>query len=245
MYKTNSSQFKKILALVRDGDFAHAGEREAIDLVFDGFERNSNSNVLDVGCGLGGTAAIIKNNGLGHVTGIDILSGTILHAKKHYPEVDFLSCDVLDASQKLDKKFNLIYLFNSFYSFADQSKSLRELRKVADENAELIIFDYTDLDNYKEFCQSDYDVLPSPIKLHDIAFTMKKAGWDLYKQQDLTVEYERWYEAFVAKITQKREQIINNSDEATYDYVYKIYANLLMAIKYGCLGGVVLYARAG
>ncbi len=54
---------KKFLATVRGEDFAHAGEKDAIDLVFERIPAQSNWKVLDVGCGRGGTAHYVNQRG--------------------------------------------------------------------------------------------------------------------------------------------------------------------------------------
>ena len=52
----NSFEGKRILALVRDAAYAHAGEEEAIALALGGIAKEHERRVFDVGCGLGGTA---------------------------------------------------------------------------------------------------------------------------------------------------------------------------------------------
>jgi cyclopropane fatty-acyl-phospholipid synthase-like methyltransferase len=59
----NSPQGKRILALVREGDYAHPGEERAIDLIFSSLPRDAAREVLDVGCGRGGTADYVRAHG--------------------------------------------------------------------------------------------------------------------------------------------------------------------------------------
>ena len=56
-FAMNSFQGKQALALIRGGDYAHAGEEEAIELTLSSVEKNSATQILDAGCGRGGTAA--------------------------------------------------------------------------------------------------------------------------------------------------------------------------------------------
>src|SRR5262249_37767539 len=111
--------------------------------------RNSNYNgvnkkVLDVGCGLGGTAEYVKNHTSYDVYGIDIDESSIDHAKLHHPNINFFRCDVLDVNHFFNKeKFDIIYMFNVFYTLSNQKESLRQLAKIAKPEATLVIFDYT------------------------------------------------------------------------------------------------------
>src|ERR1700679_1547306 len=70
--KMNNFDGKAFLATVRGEDFAHAGEEEAIDLAFAGIGAQPDWQVLDAGCGRGGTADYVNRHGWGNVVGIDI-----------------------------------------------------------------------------------------------------------------------------------------------------------------------------
>ena len=51
----------QILSLVREGDYAHPGEEEAILLTLDPLKKDPNRVVLDVGCGLGKPRTMLKS----------------------------------------------------------------------------------------------------------------------------------------------------------------------------------------
>lgn len=51
---------KQILAMLREGDFAHPSEIEAIEVSLSPIAKNSENRLLDVGCGLGGTAHYVQ-----------------------------------------------------------------------------------------------------------------------------------------------------------------------------------------
>ncbi len=58
--RMNSASGKAILSLVREGDYAHPGEEQAIDLVFRTFLKKSDCQVLDLGCGRGGLPTMCR-----------------------------------------------------------------------------------------------------------------------------------------------------------------------------------------
>ena len=122
---------KKLLSYLREGDFAHPGEQEAIDLVMSKFEKNHDQCILDAGCGLGGTAHYIQEQNWGKVSAFDIEVEAIKHAKENYKNIDF---HVSDASCIHDVisvlKFDVVCMFNSFYAFSDQKKALESISKV-------------------------------------------------------------------------------------------------------------------
>ena len=61
----NSFEGKRILALIRDGDYAHAGEEEAIERAFRSIPKDPRQWLLDVGCGRGGSGDYLLRNGWG------------------------------------------------------------------------------------------------------------------------------------------------------------------------------------
>jgi hypothetical protein len=53
----------QLLALIRERDYAHAGEEEAIEITLRNHPKRADRLLLDVGCGLGGTANYVQNHG--------------------------------------------------------------------------------------------------------------------------------------------------------------------------------------
>jgi SAM-dependent methyltransferase len=245
MLKMNSLLGKQILSLIRDGNYAHAGEEEAILRALDSIPKDANRLILDIGCGIGGTAAFIQEHGWGKVTGIDVDKEILKHAKQLYPNVIFYNCDVLDISQTVTCKANLICLFNAFYSFEHQDKALMEMRKVAKDDAELIIFDYVHRGDYQDAgsAENGTPILPHPIEFDSITNMLSAAGWSLTKVEDLDNDYERWYNCLVKKINDKRSEIIEISGPQGFTYVQEHYAQLLNEIKRGALGGAIVRAQ--
>lgn len=238
----NLCHFKKILSFVRGADYAHAGEEAAIDLVFDTLSKSKDQRLLDVGCGLGGTANYIEKKGWGKVVGFDIDAETIAAAKAKYPNIEFHVCDVLNASKCINEQFDIIYLFNVLYAIPQEAKiqALTELRKLATHATQLVIFDYTEL--AKDIACKSYNTKGRYfIQLENIKQQLGAAGWKLIVRKNLDVEYKNWYTDFLHKIVAKKEQIIAMSDAATYQLVHDIYAEYLTNIKNKKIGGVLLF----
>src|SRR5277367_2108886 len=139
----NSFEGKRILALIRDGDYAHAGEEEAIERSFRSIPKRPGSWMLDVGCGRGGSAEYLRRHGWGRVEGIDRDGDSIEYARANWPEAGFHVCDVLDLPRSVTRTFDVIYMLNAFYAFAHQRDALAAIRKVAGPRAQLVIFDYS------------------------------------------------------------------------------------------------------
>lgn len=241
----NSYLGKQILALVREGDFAHAGEEEAIALAMAPVPKDPDRRILDAGCGRGGTAAYMQEHGWGQVTGIDIEPKAIDYANATFPDATFLHCDIGEVATRLEGDFDLITLFNVFYALPEHAAALRALASCAKANARLVIFDYVDPGPYKDAPMMDGDIrfLPNPVKLDNLADTLQSGGWQLQSVKDLSADYARWYEALVAKIEAKRDGIEALADRDIYEHVLGLYSGLLADVRDRRLGGAVIYAE--
>lgn len=240
----NSFAGKELLSLIRDGDYAHGGEEEAIAMAMRGYAKRAGRLILDVGCGRGGTAQYVQDHGWGKVVGIDREPDSILRAGQVYPGVEFHACDVLDAADVLDRRFDLIYLFNSFYAFDDQARALEVLGELAKRSSDLLIFDYLDRGGYDreaEFFDGE-PFIPHPIRLGALGRMIADAGWQLRAVHDLTLYYESWYDRLVRRIDRKRAEIVAVAGATGFNCLRRQYSGLLAGIRRGVLGGAVVRA---
>lgn len=243
--RMNSFEGKQLLALIREGDYAHAGEEEAIELALRPIAKQAGRRVLDVGCGRGGTANYVYQHGWGRVVGIDRELDSISRAQFIYPALEFQACDVVDAAAVLKDHFDLIYLFNAFYAFADQDRALAVMRQLAGPSARLVLFDYVDRGGYdRERVMNDGEpLIPRPLRLATFTDALDSAGWRLTAVEDMTDRYQRWYATLVQRIDNKRAQIRRMAGDEGFRTVRGQYEALLSAVLHGTLGGAIVRAE--
>lgn len=234
---------KQLMAEIRKEDYTHAGEEEAIDIVMNNFLKDTSRELLDVGCGLGGTADYISKHGWGNVSGIDIENELIDYAKNKYKDVKFFQCDALNCNDLFPKEqFDFIYHFNSFYAFSNQEMALQAFYKIAKPNSNLIIFDYLALNNYDNsnpFVNSRSFI---PINKNKINMMLNNTGWNLDNFINLTTEYIEWYKIFINKMTARKKELIKQFNETTFNQVYNNFTNLMNLFDSQKLGGCIIYA---
>jgi phosphoethanolamine N-methyltransferase len=241
-------QGKQLVALARGGDYAHPGEEEIIDLAFAPLGRDPQRTVLDVACGLGGTAHYIQQRGWGRVTGVDIEELSINYAKETYPTVEFHVADATKIDQVLPgRTFDVISLFSAILVLPDQLGTLKTARKMAHETSTLIIFDCPDLTedgrNLLNRVGGDKSCFKL-IRCDDFPKMLRQAGWRQTKFVDLRVECERWYHGLVANFEQKRQQIVARFGEEMYQAGYNRYNGFYNAMREGTMGCGIFYAVA-
>jgi SAM-dependent methyltransferase len=231
---------KEFLATVRAEDFAHAGEEESIELVFKDIPPQSNRMILDAGCGRGGTADYVHRHGWGSVIGIDVEAQSIVRANEKYPSSEFHVCDMGDVGDMFAGKFDLIYLFNSFYAVPNKDKAIKSLRTAAKPGALLCLFDYVTYD--AEAPPLEGILAQKPATPDEFDALLSEAKWDVEDNVNLDQKYIEWYRKFLARFDDVA--LKSAYPKETIELVREKYATLLAALKDGTLGGLLIFARA-
>jgi SAM-dependent methyltransferase len=245
--RMNSYEGKRILALVREGDYAHAGEEEALRRTIEPYRSRLDRLVLDVGCGRGGSAALVRGLGFARVAGIDVEAESIARAREVYPGVELHVADVMAVDEVVAGPVGLFYLLNSFYAFADQAGALAALRRIAAGDADVAIFDYVDRGGYAArpiVRAGGAPFLPRPMRLDAMPGMLRAAGWEPVAIEELHGDYERWYAALVGRFDARRDAIVSIAGDAGYEEARGSYVALLEAVRRGDLGGAIVRARA-
>lgn len=243
--RMNQPDGKRLLATVRGADYAHAGEEEAIHLLWERLPKIPTQTCLDAGCGRGGTAAFVSTHGWGSPTGVDLDRETIAEASTKHPGVPFYPLDITEAGARFPGQFDVIYAFNAYYAFPDQPAALASLARAARPEATLCLFDYVDRGGFSSdpFAQKPESTLWRPMHLSTLPAQLETAGWKMTGCLHLHDAYRRWYAALTARFTAQRESLLAQFPGDLVEYAAGYYTSLLTAIEHGTLGGAIVYAE--
>ncbi len=239
----NSPQGKAILALARDGDYAHPGEAEAIRLAAARINRAEVRRLLDVGCGRGGSAAWFDRAGWGEVIGVDIDAESIDSASRRYPGLAFHVADVARLTALALPPVDLVYLLTAFYAFSDQAAALRQMRAVCRPHGQLLMMEYTrraDQDLPAELGRE----IGQPLVLDRLAAELGAAGWVLEHVDDWSDRFAGWYAQLLARFRQHEAAILQLAGPETTAFFLRWYGDLHRALTDRRLGGALVTARA-
>lgn len=241
---------KQLLTAVRNGDYAHPGEEQAIEIVMKNISKIPSQLLLDIGCGMGGTAKYIKDHGWGTPFGIDIDEVAIYHAQTTYPDITFLCADVVQATKSFsDRLFDIIYLFNSFYAFINQELALKELYKLGKSGTQLVLFDYMQPKNVNKlsspfapenstFARKNF----TPICESTISKLLIATGWEIRSFTNMRTEYIAWYTDFISNLKKSQHILTAKFGLDMYKWAEDSYSELLHHLDRGALSGCTITA---
>lgn len=243
----NPTSKRLLLSALRNGDYAHAGDEDAIDLVIRQLlvtqPHIKKGKVLDVGCGFGGTLGYLKTKGFTSLYGIDIHAEAIHYAQAKYSGITFETLNAFEA-YRLGLKFDLIVLFNSVYAIHDKKKLLQVLNEISNPNAILVIFDYSAKDYGKTLDIKDFSGKPMyPIQITPFLEELRRTHWELLEIQDLSGQFFTWYDEFLTKLDQQRKALESTFSQSDIEQVEDSFTYFCSHLKTGKMGGVVIYAH--
>lgn len=241
------NQARLLLSQLRGGDFTHAGDKEAIDMVITKLKQEHpealTGNCLDVGCGFGGTADYLLKQGVKHIWGIDVDKAVIGYAKSKYKGIEFLTLDAASASAHFKREFfSFIYLFNVLYAIEDKANVLKQLAEVAKPGAILMIFDYSTIDNAEPILDLAGNPM-RPIYTKEIRQQLQESGWEVLEVRDLSSNFITWYEQLLQKLDEKKQELKGHFLEKDIAKFSATYIHILHQLRHKTLGGLMIYAK--
>jgi SAM-dependent methyltransferase len=238
-----------LLSELRGGDYAHAGDQEAIERIVSkalSFDPTLQASpTLDVGCGFGGTVNALHTQGFLHIQGCDLDPAAIAYAQNHYPSFAFKVVDALTAAQYYPADhFGLITLFNVSYAIQDKNNLLKALSAIAKPGAILAIFDYTCGEGNSTLSISDFAGKPMHLlHLKHLSQDLEDSQWEFLENVDMTADYQRWYTSFLEKLDAQETSLKTQFSVEDIQKVKTTFEYLLKKIEEGTLGGGAVYAR--
>lgn len=243
-------KLKQLIQSMRDGNFAHSGGAEAINLLNNKVILKNpaikEGNSLEIGCGTGAASDFMLREGYNNIWAIDINEEVIQEAKSNYPNVNFKVADVTKLTKTFeDDFFSFMFSFNVTHAVKDKVAMLQRLKAISDEGAILAISDYylkdeTNSETFKNLSGRQM----FPIKLNNFKMMMKILGWQIIGETDITDKYKFWYNEMITKIQSKADILkINDYTEEEINLAIEKFQNLIDMIESDKLGGIILIAK--
>lgn len=171
--------------------------------------------VLDVACGSGMCVPKIAKvvGKAGFVMGVDASNEQVEVARKKFPEHTFECCS-LQNLEKLDKKFDVIFVRFLFYHLPDLKGSLEHLKKALNPGGTVIIIDV----GASKECSSvpHVSAIDDYLEITDVQFKMQQSHLDCFFQLPALLEEtgftidENWLNEIKLETPRKRSFLTNS-----------------------------------
>ena len=127
-------------------------------------EVGTDTTLLDVGCGSGGSSVLAKERGA-EVHGIDVAEGLLSYAIQRVPKGIFQVADIENLPYE-DNMFDVIFAANSLQYSEDRIAALQELKRVCKPNGRIIagLFGQPERVDYRVVFKAVRDTMPEPPK---------------------------------------------------------------------------------
>ncbi len=238
-----------LLAELRHGDYAHAGDEEAIDLVIQKLltlnPQIKAGPTLDVGSGFGGTLHYLIQQGFKKVQGIDMDASAVAYAKQRYPKIPFHTLDALKVNTLFKKPtFSLVTLFNVIYAIPDKATLLSELCKISKPGAVLMLFDYSLPPSEKAVLIHDLAGKPMyPIQKSTIVQDLKAAGWVVISTEDWSDRFIGWYAELLEKLAVQEKNPSTRFKAEDLKKLQDTFSYIQAHLQQKRMGAIVIYAK--
>ena len=127
-------------------------------------EVGTDTTLLDVGCGSGGSSVLAKERGA-EVHGIDVAEGLLSFAIQRVPKGIFQVADIENLPYE-DNMFDVIFAANSLQYSEDRIAALHELKRVCKPDGQIIagLFGQPEKVDYRVVFKAVRDTMPEPPK---------------------------------------------------------------------------------
>lgn len=235
-----------LLSELRGGDYAHPGDTVAIDFVLDMLERLNpqfrKCPILDVGCGFGGSLNYMTQKGCHTISGVDIDTAAITHAKQHYQTGIFHVLDALALNTQFPHNiFSTIVMFSAAYAIENKKGLFEQIASVSQSGAILVLFDYASQDTLSV---NDFAGKPiHPLNLISIANDLHQTGWELREYQNLTDKFIEWYQEFLDKLDTQYVELEKRFTKEDIQTVHQTFSYFLTQLREKKMFGALICAH--
>lgn len=210
--------------------FVSTGGLETTKLFTSSLNLKPGQKVLDVGCGIGGSAFYMASKYGVNVHGIDLSKNMIEIAQKYLKEeeknfknnakVSFEICDAL-IKQFPPKSFDIIYSRDAILHIYDKPALFKRFYEWLKPGGIVFISDYCcgdepHTEEFKKYVQQRQYHLLTPTQYGD---TLRKAGFEKVKATDRTKEFINILKKELKSFEKIKQDFINEFNKDDYEHI--------------------------
>ncbi len=193
--------------------------------MIDACRLNTDSRVLDIGCGAGGPALFVAERSGGRVTGLDIdeqgvkAANTLAKERELSNRCHFIMHDAADPLEFNGKGFDLVFAIDSIFHIPRRERFLSEVRRILNTGGRLFFTDAGVVNGQisgEEFQLRSFNgaAFYAPAGYNEAL--LSNAGFELLHSEDLTESNERIAQKRFEARVELRSSLIEVEGETSY-----------------------------
>lgn len=134
MSNVNYNEISKIYDSVREGDIL------TINRIIQEGKVDSNTKILEIGCGTGNYTGLISKATNAVVYGLDQSEGMLEKAKAKTSDINYVKGDAVYLNCFDEKEFDIVYMIDVIHHIKDINTMLKNIFRILKNNGSLFIF---------------------------------------------------------------------------------------------------------
>ena len=210
----------------------------------------SGSRVLDVGCGLGGSAFLLATQYGCQVSGVDLMPSTVREAKRRAvakrleSKVSFVCADAVCVPYT-SGHFDVVWGQDAWCHVEDKAALLQEMERVLVTGGQIVFSDWLLRDPQDPNAAQMLEVTASPTMATSESYQnmLQAKGFAVDVAQDTSDQLVEFYDDVIQRLHQSEENIVSTFNRKVFDIVLNKQQFVYDAAKSGLLGSGVFVAR--
>jgi ubiquinone/menaquinone biosynthesis C-methylase UbiE len=134
MNKVNYNEICKIYDSVREGDII------TVNRIIEEGKIDSNSKILEIGCGTGNYTVLVSERTNAKVYGLDQSEGMLKKAKSKNCNINFMKGNAVYLDSFEEEKFDLVYMIDVIHHIKDINTMFKNIFRILKNNGSVFIF---------------------------------------------------------------------------------------------------------
>ena len=200
------------------------------------------SQVLDVGCGIGGTAFHLAQQYSCSVQGVDLMPHSVAEANRRaetkgfQDQVQFVTADATNLPYP-EEHFDVVWGQDAWLHVDNKDEMLAEFHRVLRNQGQLVFSDWLISDPTHKDADSLFEVAAAPnmASVGQYQSLLVDAGFEVQTSNDTSAELVVEYEDVLDRLTASQGEIVERFSQRVFDIVHGKQKSLLDACHAGLL----------
>lgn len=225
--------------------------KEAVALMASRLDLNENSNVLDIGCGVGGAARYLAQNFSCNITGIDVqaallkISQDINQTLELDKKITLVNGDALH--EKFDgQRFDVWFCILVLVHLKHRKELLSHVKSLLKPQGKFYLEDFIVKSELSRNQRKLLEQIACPMMTTKAEFVeeLRHCGYQNIQTEDVTSIWEPWVQQRFQNLLESKAQFINQFGKEDFEHLSFFYGCIASLFEERVIGGIRIWGSA-